>query len=47
MSKLSLPAHQPAKKERKAIHLNIKMMEIKQQEGGKKVNMMNLTPFWV
>ncbi|XP_051785316.1 tigger transposable element-derived protein 1-like [Erpetoichthys calabaricus] len=36
--KLSLCTPQPAKKERKAIDLDTKMMIIKQYEGGKKVN---------
>ncbi|XP_039593984.1 CENPB DNA-binding domain-containing protein 1-like [Polypterus senegalus] len=36
--KLSLSTPQPAKKERKAIDLDTKMMIIKQYEGGKKVN---------
>ncbi|XP_066203011.1 putative CENPB DNA-binding domain-containing protein 1 [Saccopteryx leptura] len=38
--KLSLSMPQPAKKERKAIHLDMKMKVIKQYKGGKKVNVI-------
>ncbi|XP_028664019.1 putative CENPB DNA-binding domain-containing protein 1 [Erpetoichthys calabaricus] len=38
--KLSLSTPQPAKKERKAIGLDTKMMILKQYEGGKKVNVI-------
>ena len=38
--KLTLSTPKPAKKERKAIDLNTKMMVIRQREGGKKVNVI-------